>query len=461
MKRASSLMITPRFSFRSSKHFNDDDVRTPWTPSRGVTASECGHTTRADLVISKHVNVIPSPNATCPKRAKFSLEPLDTSRPPPSSYHGLGSTSSIVGGENPNFAAPTSPKRRWTLAMAITDEGITDEVLVKEFERMRMKREVTDQDLDLDEEWDVWEADRGAAPGMSDSSQALLPTEDPGVSKIPYTSSLPSFPTHNPLPASRPATRSATTPSATWHAARRALLTCRELVRTERHYLTSIQSLLANETATAPPALMLRYIEELASISQALLQHMEEDPSAWGVAAAFLAVEHGLESAFVAWCGVVGVWFEGQAGTPKRKGNKMAFVGLSDDQAADGNGKSPLKRSVSTWRISVPSLNSIGMTPMTSPVTPSAFLSRRKAKEQSPSPSSPSGTPKRRSSVRDLAILPTQRIMRYVLLYRDLLDYTPATSPSRALVERAVEAACRITQKCDRAQGNAAFLQKR
>lgn len=207
---------------------------------------------------------------------------------------------------------------------------------------------------------------------------------------------------------------------------------------------------------------------------------MEEDPSAWGVAAAFLAVEHGLESAFVAWCGVVGVWFEGQAGTPKRKGNKMAFVGLSDDQAADGNGKSPLKRSVSTWRISVPSLNSIGMTPMTSPVTPSAFLSRRKAKEQSPSPSSPSGTPKRRSSVRDLAILPTQRIMRYVLLYRgvfrfvsfrvmliqsfylqDLLDYTPATSPSRALVERAVEAACRITQKCDRAQGNAAFLQKR
>jgi hypothetical protein len=42
----------------------------------------------------------------------------------------------------------------------------------------------------------------------------------------------------------------------------------------------------------------------------------------------------------------------------------------------------------------------------------------------------------------------------------DLLNYTPATSPSRALVQRAVEAACRIAQKCDRAQGNATFLQQ-
>lgn len=290
--------------------------------------------------------------------------------------------------------------------MAITDEEITDEVLVQEFERMTMKRHLPDPDLtkridwDPDDEWDVWEADRACCGNIP--SDVLLSIQDPPdtVSKIPYTPSLPSFPTRSPLPTSKPATRSATTPSATWHAARRALLTCRELVRTERHYLTSLQSLLASETVTAPPPLMLHYVEELSTVSQMLVAHMEKDPSAWGVAAAFLAVEQGLETAFLGWCGIVGAWFEGQDETLKRKSGKIPS---EPDQLV------PLKRSVSMWRISVPS-----MTPMTSPVSPSAFLTRRKDKARD----RPSGPPKRRPSVRDLAILPTQRITRYVLLYR-------------------------------------------
>ncbi|KAF4604851.1 hypothetical protein EYR40_003633 [Pleurotus pulmonarius] len=96
-------------------------------------------------------------------------------------------------------------------------------------------------------------------------------------------------------------------------------------------------------------------------------------------------------------------------------------------------------------------------------------------------------TPRKLPTVRDLAILPTQRVMRYVLLFRgesllcslarflwvidhnmlinflanlslDLLAHIPATSPSRAIVEKAVDAAVRVAEKCDRAQGNAAFL---
>jgi len=63
-------------------------------------------------------------------------------------------------------------------------------------------------------------------------------------------------------------------------------------------------------------------------------------------------------------------------------------------------------------------------------------------------------------AVRDLAILPTQRVMRFVLLYRDLLDNTPENSPTRPLVEKALEGAIRIADKCDRAQGNAAFLRR-
>ncbi|KAJ3793142.1 hypothetical protein GGU11DRAFT_800854 [Lentinula aff. detonsa] len=61
-------------------------------------------------------------------------------------------------------------------------------------------------------------------------------------------------------------------------------------------------------------------------------------------------------------------------------------------------------------------------------------------------------------SVRELGILPVQRVTRYALLFRDLLKYTPATSPSRPVLEQASEAAARIAAKCDRAQGNAEFF---
>ena len=86
-------------------------------------------------------------------------------------------------------------------------------------------------------------------------------------------------------------------------------------------------------------------------------------------------------------------------------------------------------------------------------------------------------------TVRDLAIQPVQRAMRYVLKYRSaslsspvlfpsaycltcrrvstgLLDHTPVTSPSRALVERAYESALRIAKNTDRAQAHAAFLRQ-
>lgn len=42
----------------------------------------------------------------------------------------------------------------------------------------------------------------------------------------------------------------------------------------------------------------------------------------------------------------------------------------------------------------------------------------------------------------------------------DLLNHTPMNSPTRPLVESALEGAVRIAGKCDRAQGNAAFLRR-
>jgi len=169
---------------------------------------------------------------------------------------------------------------------------------------------------------------------------------------------------------------------------------------------------------------------------------MQENPSAWGVAASFLGTEESLEMAFSEWCGVVGEWFDS---TPPRKPSKQRVM--------DGEFSSPLKRSAGTWRKSMPSIPDLDMSTSVLSLThprPSfngSFLSRKKTIVAA-----------RKPAIRDLAILPTQRVMRYVLLYRDLLAHTPSTSPSRALVERAVEAARRIAHKCDRAQGNSAFF---
>lgn len=45
-----------------------------------------------------------------------------------------------------------------------------------------------------------------------------------------------------------------------------------------------------------------------------------------------------------------------------------------------------------------------------------------------------------------------------MLNIKELLSHMPPTSPSRTFVERAAQAAARIAEKCDLAQGNVAFI---
>ena len=330
--------------------------------------------------------------------------------------------------------------------MAMTDEDITDEALVEELENMHAFQTWSGSSDDIGQFWDagehIWETGNNS------------PVYDSETSNLPYTPSLPSFPLQHRLSTPAPAA------NASWQTARRALLTCRELVRTERHYLHSLRTLFASETEIPPPPLMLRYLAGLVTVSEGLLERMQENPSAWGVAAAFLGTEESLEMAFSEWCGVVGEWFDSES-TPSRK--------LGKQRVMDGEFSSPLKRSASTWRKSMSSITNMDMSTSISSIShppPSfngSFLSRKKTIVAA-----------RKPPIRDLAILPTQRVMRYVLLYRgtpicfrhfnivnlfiDLLAHTSSTSPSRALVERAAEAARRIAHKCDRAQGNSAFF---
>ncbi|KAI8981126.1 hypothetical protein BD414DRAFT_90160 [Trametes punicea] len=360
-----------------------------------------------------------------------------------------------------------------------------------------------------------------------------------------------------------------------WKTARQVLFCCRELVQTERNYQARLRELACTELLSHYASLVARHVPALLDVSETLLAHLVDDPSAWGVSTAFIGCEEELEAAFVAWSSVVGEFFAEDANLkPARKltrktmddahsnhGHESPAPGLrlTMRTRSQGGMSPPLKRDTIAGRRLSSTMSDIGHGEtslgigqdsgmftaalgtglafgLSVPTSPSPFdpdfsprpsqarslhghggranastisglgLTRavsavhawkRKSMPSSlshlpslvgsvasttlPYPSthgysynhhnhSPSanahGHGKKHSehdskmNVRDLAIQPTQRVMRYVLQYRDLLDHTPTTSPSRALVERAYETALRIAKKCDRAQAHAAFFRQ-
>jgi hypothetical protein len=333
----------------------------------------------------------------------------------------LGSTSA----SSPDTATATTSNgrlaRRWTLSSALTDEGISDEGLVKELEKMR---EVV--------EWDCTPIDK--------DGQDLTSSSTP------------------PLPSN---------PCNPWLTTQRALLTTRELILTERHYLASLLLLLTPDSTLTPvPEMMLSHAKQLIDVSKRLLEGMEKEPSARGVAEVFVAVgglSVDVESAFVGWCGAVGGWFQDDLADTqaavgvKRKRKGCESVGGSAEyqlmisgHGSSGSGgvtfptstttdehahTSPLKRTVSTWRKSMPSIPGLGeggvwrrdkdKEDRDKDEGGSSCGPTRTAFDDDPSPSAMPSTckPLRKPAVRDLAILPTQRVTRYVLLYRGMFFY--------------------------------------
>ncbi|KAF8585141.1 hypothetical protein K439DRAFT_1084974 [Ramaria rubella] len=258
-----------------------------------------------------------------------------------------------------------------------------------------------------------------------------------------------------------------------WLVARKALMVCREIVRTEKSYREGLVRLQRGETLEAPPPLLLQYIPALISASLAFSARLDDDPSPWGVSVAFLGAEDALEVALVAWSGIVGDYFGINVGKSQRQWSVDPKVNEKEKKAKekegktlgppvltpvtysdDGHGRGQLtpletKGIQGSWRMSMPALSQL----LTNPTDLSLSMNRK-----SRSPLSPITAAIKTPTVQDLAIQPTQRVMRYVLLYKDLLNSTPITSPARALAERALEGATRIAQRCNRAQDNAAFL---
>jgi hypothetical protein len=171
---------------------------------------------------------------------------------------------------------------------------------------------------------------------------------------------------------------------------------------------------------------MLEYLPALLRASKTLLRGFTEDPSAWGVSTTFMGCEEELEAAMVAWSGVAGQFFA-------KKGKSKSW-------------KMPRTRTGSHSLTSVPSSPTSAVPPVPSlksgdsTLPPKLVLMADKLKEKKTEADEREKTSdkaeaddeknKRKLSVRDLAIQPTQRVMRYALLYRGRWSSWPPCPPS-------------------------------
>ncbi|KAG7440255.1 uncharacterized protein BT62DRAFT_938215 [Guyanagaster necrorhizus] len=265
-----------------------------------------------------------------------------------------------------------------------------------------------------------------------------------------------------------------------------ALFTTRDLLRTERRYLNHLYDLLRSsphsygEEEGVPwpshpsPLLMHTRLIALIDVSQALLGAMESDPSVAGIAGAFVAMEDEMGHALSGWCAVVGGWFDEGVQFKRQRRPSKGPRGSEKDlpflpNSTTENNK-PKRSSTmlslapkDLWRSSTFSDLSVSMAPKRCSTLPSSasllpspgrsVSSRMKETWRKSLPSLPPWN-KNVQTVRDRAILPVQRVTRYILFYRDLLKHTEGSSPSRGVVEEAVAVAGRIAKQCDDAQGN-------
>lgn len=286
-----------------------------------------------------------------------------------------------------------------------------------------------------------------------------------------------------------------------------------------------------------PPVLLLAYLPSLTATSCQLLDRFLSDPTAYGVSLAFAESEQQLEEAFIPWCSMIGSAFANPSrsrstgSTAPRKLIKQASKRISafdkwkspeifeaDSTRGGSNGNAVTKVFRRLSRGSTPSRPMSGDNSSTgSLISDSAHSPERHTSPPPKSNTTGSPPPELRhsnseelpcdatrqhelypydsrrylscieanrsreplkiSSFRELAILPTQRIVRYVLLFRgadslsdcvdtalpyrvstDLLANTPETCCNRPVIEQALKAATRIAEKCDGAQRNIAFV---
>lgn len=198
------------------------------------------------------------------------------------------------------------------------------------------------------------------------------------------------------------------------------------------------------QISDAVPDLLLQYIPDLIYASNFLSAQFNEDMSASGVSEAFLKAESLLVPAFIAWSSVIGTFFGFESTLTTSRNHKRKLTGSSmvteDKQLVTPSGTVRLRRFSARSRHE--SFTSYPSTPVkaSSPIDPSATTmglpqtSSRQSSMTSDERESPVSGKKharkretrlqdrrRFPPFREFAILPTQRVTRYVLLYKGAL----------------------------------------
>jgi hypothetical protein len=361
-----------------------------------------------------------------------SISPADSHRRDPSNHSDVGS---LI--DQPALERRVS-RRRWTLNIA--GEEMDDDVLRQELERLRLLGEEPDQQR-----------------------------------------------AHTP--------NGAAVKEAAWKMQKRALLSSREVILTERSYLSQLtrfhSAVIGGYAAGYCPDILFEYLPLLIQTSQLFSSFMEEDPSAWGVSAAFISAADVLERTLVAYCAVAGEIMlkcrkagssnQGPGIGPWSNGSSSGHQASSNLPITDelgGQQQSSVMRSHSAgligrrkWRKSLPSGTAapafgfgFGMSTSSSSVPPSSYTplgvppSRSSSNTQvyhsdpsSPVPASSSsatttstpvtshsnstasiftqGKLRANMTASEVAVQPTQRVTRYVLLYRGRHSLMHARSP--------------------------------
>lgn len=246
-----------------------------------------------------------------------------------------------------------------------------------------------------------------------------------------------------------------------WKKEVKALFLIRELVQTERSYAAHLESLLIvvlkwagrsstrmqknvlmpsqplstpqrtpSTTPAVPPHLVTlrNMLPKLISVSRVLVYSIEDSPTSEGVARAFLSIRPRLEEVHVSWHAVVGATLRVMRSTEASKSKSKGRLG----------------------RVPVAPATAEIMRKNMRPDLVHGSDASPESDRRDKSRSTADAAPKELSAV-DVAIMPTQRIPRYVLLLRDLLSHTRPDSEAYQVLHQALESVQELGYRCDQA----------
>ncbi|KAG8740346.1 hypothetical protein FRC10_004458 [Ceratobasidium sp. 414] len=144
--------------------------------------------------------------------------------------------------------------------------------------------------------------------------------------------------------------------------------------------------------------ILLEHLPRLIKAAARFIERLEEDPSVWGVSAAFLAIEEQLEEALVNWSGVVGRVI---SSTRTWTGNRAV--------SEDDHVSSPTSGNISSlWS---------RRRPATTGSLPPQQLRLNRATTSPDDTKSIHATSRRKLAEQNVAIMPTQRTLRAAASY--------------------------------------------